>query len=137
MPEEKRIDARNVMGGIVGIGGQQTFHGAVTVTIRDMTQTIHGSPNADETAKAELDRLVEQLREALQQVPPDKAGDTQTVARRTEELVSEATQPQPDKEAVEFKGNKLKQAAENLRDAMPVVMQIATGIVAHAGRFAQ
>ena len=38
----------------------------------------------------------------------------------------------PHKESVEFsgrKGNKLKQAAENLRDALPIVLQIATGIV--------
>jgi ElaB/YqjD/DUF883 family membrane-anchored ribosome-binding protein len=126
MPDERSIHAQDVQGGIVNVGGDQSFQGPVTVTIRDMAQTIGSSPNADEAAKAELNRLVEQLREALQHVPADQEAEAKTVARRTEELISEATQERPDKESVEFKGNKLKQAAEAIRDTLRIVMTITT-----------
>ncbi len=137
MADKGRINAQHVQGGIVDIGGQQTFHGAVSVTIRDMTQTIASSPNADEAAKAELEKRMKQLGAVLQQVPADKQDEAQMVARRAEELVTEATQPQPDKESVEFKGNKLKQAAEHLRDVAPIVAQTAMGIVRTIGQFVQ
>ena len=66
---------------------------------------------------------------------PDKEEDAKTVARRTEELVSEASQEGPDTESVEFKGNKLKQATENIRDALPIVMPISTEIVRNVSQF--
>jgi flagellar motility protein MotE (MotC chaperone) len=125
----------SVQGVIVGLGGQQTFQGPVTVWLRDMKQAIQDNRNADEDAKAELLQLMDQLRETLKRVPAEKEVEAKQVALRAEELVSEVTQERPDKETVDFKGSKLKQAAENLREVMPIVTQIALGIVASIARF--
>lgn len=98
--------------------------------LENVTQTIGALPNADPSIKAELEKLVRELNEALQHVPADKAEDAEAVAQSAELLVETATEEEPNKTMIEITGNELKKAARNLADVMPTVLTIATQIVA-------
>lgn len=125
------ISGSNVQGGIVGIGGQQTVHGAVTITMGDLTATINVMSGADQTEKEQLQQWIAELEAALKAAPAERENDAQNVAKRAKELVEEAGEPEPDQEAVAAKANLLKKAAENVKEAMPVVLAIATNIVGY------
>jgi len=57
-----------MQGGMVNIGGNQTVHGRVTITMGDMTQTIQQGPTALGDKEA-LQALVDQLRAAIAAAP--------------------------------------------------------------------
>lgn len=125
----------NITAGNLNMGGNQTFHGDVTISMRDMTQTIQkgsGTPEDKET----LQKLFDQLKEALAAVPEQHQENAAKVAKRTEELVSEVSEQKMDKEGVEVKANLLKKAAENIKEVLPDVFTIAGSIVAFGLRFA-
>jgi ElaB/YqjD/DUF883 family membrane-anchored ribosome-binding protein len=124
------ITGSNIQSGVTNIGGTQTFHGNVTVTMSGLTSTI-GGMNAAEDQKVVLQKLIADLESALKQAPTDQQANAEKVAKRAKEAVEEAAAAQPDKEAVEAKANLLKKAAENVAGAMPVVLTIAMSIIAH------
>jgi hypothetical protein len=88
-------------------------------------------PNTSDDEKEQLKQLFAKLEETLKSVPEQRAADASLVATRSEQLAQEATQAEVDQEEVEHKASKLRQAAEKLKDAMPVVLEIATQIIAH------
>jgi len=104
--------------------------GDIKITI-DVAQSIAAMPNTSEDEKEQLKQLFAKLEETLKSVPEQRATDAALVATRSQQLAQEAAQPEVDQEEVEHKANKLRQAAEKLKDAMPVVLAIATQIVAH------
>ncbi len=110
------------------------FRGAI-VNIKsqldNVTQTVNTMPHGNDEEKEELKQMVAQLQEALAEVPPEQAGDAEKVAKRVEALVEEADDDNPDTEMMEITGESLKRAAENVRDALPTVLPIATQIVGH------
>jgi len=120
-----------MQGGMVNIGGNQTVHGRVTITIGDMTQTIQQGPTALGDKEA-LQALVDQLRAAIAAAPilAEHKASVERVDKRTEELVSEVSSGEIDKEAIESKANLLKEAAENIKDVLPTVVLIGASIVA-------
>jgi hypothetical protein len=120
------VSGSTIQGGIVGVGGQQTFHGPVKVTLGDLTATINAIPNADQAAKVELEGLLKQLDTELSKADPEEAD---AIKLRLSQFLSEAKQPQPVAEKLTDKGNKLKKAAEDIAGAMPTVLGIATKIV--------
>jgi hypothetical protein len=120
----------NIQGGIVGIGGSQTFHGNVTLNMGDLSASVGATPTANETQKAELEKLLAKLQEALNNVPEENKEAAEKVATRTKKLVEEASQVTPDHEEIESKVNLLKKAAENIQGALPKVFEIATSVVA-------
>ena len=108
------------------------FRGAIVnikSTLRNVTQTVNTLPSADESAKAELIRLIEQLNEALQKVPLEKAEDAEAVADSAKALVDAANKPKPNKATLQITADGLKKAAENIAAVMPAVVGIATQIV--------
>jgi uncharacterized protein YyaL (SSP411 family) len=108
------------------------FRGAfvnIKSRLENVSQTVGRLPDADPSTKAELDKLISKLDEALQQVPPDKAEDAEAVAQSAEALVETASQEKPNKTMVEITGEGLKKAAQNLADVAPIVLTIATQIV--------
>lgn len=110
------------------------FRGAIVnikSQLENVTQTVNTLPHGDDEEREELKQLVAQLQEALAQAPPEKASDAEKVAKRVEALVEEADDDNPDTEMMEITGESLKRAAENIRDALPAVLPIATQIVAH------
>jgi tetratricopeptide (TPR) repeat protein len=117
------------------IGSSQEVHGNVTITVGDMTQTIQGG-NASEDDKVTLEKLVEELRQALASVPATHEKEGKKVVKRTEELVSEVSEPEIDADGVESKAGLLKKAAEDIKGAMPAVLAIATQIIVHATKMA-
>lgn len=97
----------------------------------DLSVTIGNLPNKTQEEKQEINNLVEKLKGQLTSAKPENAKAAQKVADRTDEFLKEAAAEEPEAEAVEFKGNLLKKAAENIKDAMPTVLAIATQIVTH------
>ncbi|HEX2993565.1 MAG TPA: hypothetical protein VHP14_02005 [Anaerolineales bacterium] len=124
----------SIQGGNVTIGGSQIFHGNANITTNDLKQTIRGNPNISPEDKEKLAKLVTQLDKLLENVPSELKAAAQKVADRTEELVSEVNEPEIEPEAVEMKANLLKKAAENIKEAMPAVLEITTQIVMHVLR---
>ena len=110
----------SVSGGNVNVGGEQTFSGDVSINM-----------GGDSLKNAEFAKLMAQLNEILAQAKVQNPKEAAELSRRLEDVVSEAKQETPDKESVEFKANKFKQAAEVLGAVMPSVLPIATQIVAH------
>jgi len=141
-----------IRSGMTNIGGTMTFDDQVNVDMGDTT-TLSGNftgasitiqarmerlreqagvlPTADQPTKEALTDLIEQLSTLLQQVPTQQVGEAEKVAKRAQALVEEAGKPNPDKEFVEFSGESLKKAAQNIAGVLPAVLPIATQIVAH------
>jgi hypothetical protein len=108
------------------------FRGAILnikSTLRNVTQTVSTLPGADESAKAELARLIEQLNEALQKVPSNKAEDAEAVADSAKALVDAANKPKPNKATLQITADGLKKAAENIAAVTPAVVGLASQIV--------
>lgn len=125
----------NVQGGLT-MGDQFNmsgdFRGAILnikSKLENVTQTINTMPGGEPSEKAELQRLLQQLSETLQQVPPSHAEDAEAVAETAKTLVETATQAKPNKTILQITGAGLKKATENLQTVMPVVLTIATQIV--------
>ena len=122
------ISGSNTIGGIVNIGGTNTFHGNITVTMGNLNATV-GAMNAAPDEKAALQKMIADLEAALKEAPAAQQADAEKIAKRAKDAVEEAAAEKPDTEVVEAKANLLKKAAENIRDVMPIVTTIAFGIV--------
>ncbi len=104
----------NVTGGIVNVGGEQTFRGNVTIN----TNAI----SASEEHRQELAALVKQLNAALTTISPEDAEVIQSLAQAA---VDEVSKDKPNKRLLEIKGENLKRAAENLAAVAPIAVKIA------------
>ena len=71
---------------------------------------------------------MEQLKTELAKVPQDRVADATTVAKRAQQAIEAATDSDPDPTIVEKLGERLKQAAENIKNVAPTVIGIATMI---------
>ncbi len=96
-----------------------------------IVQTIRAAPKSDDTNRQQLESLIQQLTDALKQVPQVQTEDAEVVTELTQELVDAANKPQPNQKMLEIKGENLKQAAENLKAVAPIILSIATQIVGH------
>jgi len=83
----------------------------------------------DESAKQDLKALIDKLNQALEKAPPEKKEQAEAVAVSTKALVEVAKTEKPNKTMVKITGEGLKQAAQNLAEALPTVVGIATQIV--------
>jgi len=123
----------HIEGGIVNIGGEQNISGTIILNAKSrlegVTQSIGVMPNAEQSAKDEIVNLVNELKAQLEKSPPNKAEDTEQVARQVETLIKEASAEKPNKETIKIAGENLKKAAQNLADVMPIVLSIATQIL--------
>ena len=114
------------------------FRGAIVNVashLQQVRQSIGAIPHADEASKAELAQLVQQLQEALAQVPADKQEEAEAVAIATKDLVEKAQAEKPNRASIQISGEGLKKAAENLAGVMPTVLTIAGQIVTAIVRF--
>ena len=87
----------NIQGVFVNIGGTNTFHGNISVTMGTLNATV-GAMNAAPDEKAALQKMIADLEAALKEAPAAQQADAE----------------KPDKEVVEAKANLLKKAAENM-----------------------
>jgi septal ring factor EnvC (AmiA/AmiB activator) len=108
------------------------FRGAfvnIKSTLTNVQQSIGDISTGDPDTRKELEKLIEQLNEALQKTPVEKQEDAQAVAETAKALVDVAKSEKPNKTMLEITGEGLKKAAQNLADVMPVVLPIASQIV--------
>lgn len=108
------------------------FRGAILnikSTLTDVRQSVGEIHSADETARKELETLIEQLSEALQKVPAENQEQAQAVAETAKMLVDTAKAETPNKTMLQISGQGLKQAAQNLAGVMPAVGGIAGQII--------
>jgi hypothetical protein len=89
---------------------------------------IGALPDTDNSTKAELQNLIQQLNQALQQIPVDRQAEAEKVAKMAARLIEDASEEKPDKDLLEISGEGLKKAARNIADVMPDVLNIATKI---------
>jgi ElaB/YqjD/DUF883 family membrane-anchored ribosome-binding protein len=94
-------------------------------------QSIGALPGADDIVKTELQRLIGELEQLLQYVPPEQAKEAETLAKRLETLVEESNQPDPDREIVALRAQRLQQAASDLAAVLPAVPPVAERIAEH------
>jgi hypothetical protein len=141
-----------VRSGMTNLGGTMTFGDHVTVDMGDTTtlsgdfqgasvaiqarmdhlrQGIGALPDTNHVAKETLVQLIAQLDTLLQGLPPEQAAEAEKVVKRAQALIEEAGKSAPDKEFIEFSGESLKKAAQNLASVLPAVLPIATQIVGY------
>ncbi|GAB1420372.1 hypothetical protein MASR2M15_04680 [Anaerolineales bacterium] len=108
----------NVSGSLVNIGGKQTFYGDVTITVGAM-------PAASEDVRQTFKQQIAELTAELEKQSKDQPRDVKEVKMAAEDAISEAEKPQPDKERLQIRGDKLIEAAKNLASVAPIAVKIA------------
>lgn len=83
----------------------------------------------DEIHKNQIESLIQNLNEALSQVSKSKVDEATAVAKTAQTLIEVASEQKPNKPMLEITGDALKQAAKNIADVAPSVLQIASQIV--------
>lgn len=118
------------------IGGNQykigDFQGAslnIKSALDHVVQSIGVLPHADNLTKAELQKLVSQLNEALKRVPPERAEEAEAVANMTQSIMNTASSEMPNKTMIQITGEGLRRVAKNIADVTPAVLGIVTQIV--------
>ena len=132
MSDEKSDKNRESTGDTFNFTGAD-FRGAnvnIKSKLSNVIQTINTMPNTVDSPKEELERLIKQLNEALQQVPPEKAEQAEAVAASADLLVKTAAEEKPNKTMIQNLGGMLKNAAQGVAAVMPTVLTIATQIEA-------
>ena len=134
---EGSIDKRSthVAGSQYNVSGD--FGGAnvnIGSNLSNVTQSIGAMPAGEPDEKEQIKQLLDQLHTALQQAPADRQADAEAVATFAQQLVENATKPQPNKLIVQGTSTVLKQAAENIAVALPAALMIATQIMEKIGR---
>ena len=93
-------------------------------TLTNVPQHVNEIPTEDVVARQELAQLIAQLSDVLQQVPESRQEQAEAVAQTAKVLVDTAKSEKPNKTLLQISGEGLKQAAQNVADA------VATQIVA-------
>ncbi len=124
------------------IGGDQVelsgdFRGGVVNVdshLEHAVQSIAAMPQGTPEDKAELARLIAQLRGMLAQVPPELAADAGSIARRVEVLAEEAQNDHPDQSLINEIGDGLQRAARRLAPRLPQLLPLV-GVILDTIRF--
>jgi regulator of replication initiation timing len=104
--------------------------------LQNVQQTVGQMQTDDPAAKQELQHLIQQLSDELQKTPPEKKEAAEAVSATAKVLVEQANAEKPNHTMLQITGEGLKQAAKNLVDVAPVVINIATQIVMAISRIA-
>jgi hypothetical protein len=124
---------QNTSGASTGdIFNMSGFTGAIVnikSTLTNVNQQINTS-TVESSIQQELNHLVDELSQALEKIPADKEEEAEAVAKSAEALINAATEKKPNKTMVEISSEGLKKAAKNIADVMPIVLTIATQIIA-------
>ncbi len=104
--------------------------------LRNVQQTVQQIQTEDNAAKEDLQKLIQQLADELEKTPPEKKEEAEAVSATAKQLVEQAKADKPNQTMLKITGEGLKQAAKNLVDVAPAVINIATQIVLAIGRIA-
>lgn len=108
----------DVSGQNVVIGGTQTVHGNLTITVGAL-------PAASESVRETLKTQFAELLAELEKQSTTHTRDVKEVKMAAEDAIAEADKPEPDKERLQIRGDKLIEAARNLATVAPIAVQIA------------
>jgi cysteinyl-tRNA synthetase len=104
--------------------------------LHNVQQTVGQIKTDDLDTKKELQSLIQQLSDELAKTPPEKKEAAEAVSETAKALVEQAKAEKPNQTMLQITGEGLKQAAKNLVDVAPAVINIATQIVLAIGRIA-
>jgi ElaB/YqjD/DUF883 family membrane-anchored ribosome-binding protein len=99
-------------------------------TLTNVQQSVGSIPTGDEAARQELQGLIEQLSQALQNVPDNQTEQAEAVAVSAQAFVETAKADKPNKTLLQISSEGLKKAAENLAEVAPAVVGIAGQVIA-------
>ncbi len=121
----KKVEKDNItVGNISGGQGIAIGRGAVAkVSIQ------HGMAGSEDPDKQALQKLIQDLENALSKVPEAHGESIEAVTQTTQALVTMAEAENPNKTLLQVSGEGLKLAAKNLAEIAPDVLKIATSIV--------
>ncbi|MCP4701170.1 MAG: hypothetical protein GY862_30590 [Gammaproteobacteria bacterium] len=117
----------NISGDTFNMSGD--FRGSnpnIKASLHNVIQTIGAS---DDSLKEELEKLIQELHEALRQAPAEKAEEAELVAGYAEELLTKAAEKKPDKTKLKITGKGLLEAAKAVAGVIPTTLKVATKIV--------
>ncbi|NEN95508.1 MAG: DUF4404 family protein [Moorea sp. SIO3I7] len=123
------IEHQVVGGDSIDMSGD--FRGAnvnVKSKLTNASQIIGQSPNITPSTKEKLQELLQRLDLELQQAPSQKASEADAVASLANDLVNKASEDQPNPTMIKIVGEGLKQAAKNIAETLPTVLDIANKI---------
>ncbi|MDZ4720712.1 MAG: hypothetical protein SH847_19830 [Roseiflexaceae bacterium] len=131
---ERDIDKRKgtfVSGDQHNSGNTYTVSGSgniINSTLTNVNQLIGAATQLNPQDAEQLKGLVAQLSAELEKARTQNPEAAAEVAKRTEDAVSKATAPKPDKEDVEYTLGRLTKAATNIGGVIGTVLPIATQI---------
>lgn len=117
------------MGDKISISNIQNSLISVKSTLTNVQHSVGSIPTEDEAARQRLQGLIEELSQALQNIPESKQEQAEAVAASAQELVEKAKADKPNKTLLQISGEGLKKAAENLADVAPTVLSIASQVI--------
>jgi hypothetical protein len=129
------VDRRSgtfVSGDQYNLSGQ--FHGQVNIR-STVTSVAAGAAQGD--PRAELLRLVTELKRELQGAPAQLTSEAEAVVELADDLAAKASRERPNRTTVQIGAAGLTQAAQNLAGALPAAPRLAAQIAALAGQLAQ
>lgn len=109
----------SVSGGTVGVVSTGS-----NARIQVNTNHIGAMSGADETDRAKLEQLVQELNTALKAAPPEKQAEAEAVAVLTEDLVKKAAEEKPNHALLNITANGMKEAAGALAAVIPSTVTI-------------
>jgi ABC-type hemin transport system substrate-binding protein len=119
------------MGDKITVSGNiQNSNITIKSTLTNVQQSVGAMPTRDETARQELQDLIQELSKALEHLPEDRKEQAEAVAASAEALIDNAKAEKPNKTLLQISGEGLKKAAENLAEVAPAVLTIAGQVVA-------
>lgn len=102
--------------------------------LENVQQSVGEIHSDDEETRKELQKLIQQLSEALEKAPKEQKEQVEAVAETAKVLVDQAKGEKPNKTMIQITGEGLKQAAKNVAEVLPSVLPIAMQIVAAVGK---
>lgn len=100
----------------------------INSTLHSVSQSVTTSPHF-QSNKEEVTKLVEQLKEALGNIPPENADEAEAIAETAKALVTNADKEKPNRALLNISADGLKQAARNLATVAPEVLKTSLELI--------
>jgi hypothetical protein len=126
------VQGEMVVGDKIEIGNVTNSAINVKSKLEHVSQTISAAP-LEGSKKAELEALVQQLKDVLETAQAEKPEAVEAVSDALETTMSRVGKPQPNKKSVEGSMKNLADTAEDIAEAIPIVTKIGTAIASIFG----
>ena len=118
------------MGNKTNLNGN--FQGAnivINSELKDVVVNIQNASSLDQSTKDEVEKLINQLDEAIKKAPHKNKEDAEAVASTAKHFVEAAAKEKPNKTEIKISAEGLMKAAENIAKVMPIVVTIAKQLI--------